>query len=530
VLVVSGLSIAVRLVGVFVCVVSIIWGYSEYKAGTIPYGPLVGIGTGAIAIFAPSTPSFNATETRLQNLLAREDERSATDKYNRETMLKSVRHSWVEGILKSSLHKVPRIELVLVEKRDAVTGHPFDTTLLTQDREDWTLPPGTKISDFFERSLLILGEPGSGKSIKLLELAEEMIDRAEKDPHEKIPVVFNLSSWTDPTQSIAGWLIEELRAKYIIPKKIAASWVENNALLLLLDGLDEVTPERREACVEAINCYIDEHLVPVAVCCRKEEYDALSTKLELQNAVLLQPLTPEMINDYLKRLGPDLDSLREVLRGDQELQEFAKTPLILSIMTLAYRGISDEELQSLHSTKDRTKHLFKTYVDRMFERTGRSNSKLYPKEDTIQCLSWLARKMWEHGQTVFLIERMQPSWLETKAQLRLYPILYRLVTGLMFGLVAGLVVGLVDGLMAGLIFGLGVGMVVLLSFGGGAVIQHYTLRFILNRENHLPRDLVSFLDYATERVFLRKVGGGYIFIHRMVMDYFASLELEHNKV
>jgi len=38
--------------------------------------------------------------------------------------------------------------------------------------------------------------------------------------------------------------------------------------------------------------------------------------------------------------------------------------------------------------------------------------------------------------------------------------------------------------------------------------------------------LVSFLDYAAERIFLRKVGGGYVFVHRMLMDYFVTLETE----
>lgn len=80
----------------------------------------------------------------------------------------------------------------------------------------------------------------------------------------------------------------------------------------------------------------------------------------------------------------------------------------------------------LGSKEDRRRHLFKTYVDRMFERTGRTDSKRYPKEKNIRWLSWLARKMKENNQTVFLIERMQPSWLETKAQRRMYSILVRL--------------------------------------------------------------------------------------------------------
>ena len=37
------------------------------------------------------------------------------------------------------------------------------------------------------------------------------------------------------------------------------------------------------------------------------------------------------------------------------------------------------------------------------------------------------------------------------------------------------------------------------------------------------RMLVPFLDYADERIFLRKVGGGYVFVHRMLMEYFASV-------
>jgi hypothetical protein len=36
--------------------------------------------------------------------------------------------------------------------------------------------------------------------------------------------------------------------------------------------------------------------------------------------------------------------------------------------------------------------------------------------------------------------------------------------------------------------------------------------------------VVAFLDEAAERLLLRKVGGGYIFVHRLLLEYFASLE------
>ena len=33
----------------------------------------------------------------------------------------------------------------------------------------------------------------------------------------------------------------------------------------------------------------------------------------------------------------------------------------------------------------------------------------------------------------------------------------------------------------------------------------------------------GFLDYAARLVFLQKVGGGYIFIHRLLLEHFAAM-------
>ncbi|MDJ0592593.1 MAG: hypothetical protein QNJ72_21810 [Pleurocapsa sp. MO_226.B13] len=45
----------------------------------------------------------------------------------------------------------------------------------------------------------------------------------------------------------------------------------------------------------------------------------------------------------------------------------------------------------------------------------------------------------------------------------------------------------------------------------------------------MPWNYARFLDYAAERIFLRKVGGGYIFIHRMLLEHFARMELEQRQ-
>jgi hypothetical protein len=46
---------------------------------------------------------------------------------------------------------------------------------------------------------------------------------------------------------------------------------------------------------------------------------------------------------------------------------------------------------------------------------------------------------------------------------------------------------------------------------------------LLWRNGSIPRNYARFLDYAAERILLRKAGGGYIFIHRLLLDYFSSL-------
>jgi hypothetical protein len=44
-----------------------------------------------------------------------------------------------------------------------------------------------------------------------------------------------------------------------------------------------------------------------------------------------------------------------------------------------------------------------------------------------------------------------------------------------------------------------------------------------------PLHYVAFLNQAKELLFLRQVGGGYIFTHRLLREYFASLPQGENE-
>jgi hypothetical protein len=91
------------------------------------------------------------------------------------------------------------------------------------------------------------------------------------------------------------------------------------------------------------------------------------------------------------------------------------------------------------------------------------------------------------------------------------------------GLVFELVVGLGNGLVVGLVVGLGGGLIGGLSYGRAVVIQHYAVRLVLWRSDYMPLRYVRFLDEAAGRLLLRRVGGGYEFVHPLLQDFFAAL-------
>ncbi|MBV7334631.1 NACHT domain-containing protein [Chloroflexi bacterium TSY] len=216
--------------------------------------------------------------------ITRLDPSDARNQRNHEALRKMVFSFWVDGVLKFSLYNGILIHLNMEYRSDAVDNRPWDLILQQPSQPDNAVPFGINIADVFDQMnqlLLILGEPGSGKTTLLLELARELLIRAEADLTLPTPVLFNLSTWSQRREPLAEWLVDELRTKYNIPNKLAEAWIENDELLLLLDGLDEVQHEYRDDCVTVINMFRQEHLVPLVVCCRAVEYTDLATQLHL---------------------------------------------------------------------------------------------------------------------------------------------------------------------------------------------------------------------------------------------------------
>jgi hypothetical protein len=66
-----------------------------------------------------------------------------------------------------------------------------------------------------------------------------------------------------------------------------------------------------------------------------------------------------------------------------------------------------------------------------------------------------------------------------------------------------------------------VGFFFALEKGGYFLLDHFISLRILTRRKTIPSDLIGFLDFCCNRAFLRRVGTGYLFFHRLLLDYFA---------
>jgi len=163
------------------------------------------------------------------------------DRTNVLRLLERIDQDWVKGVLEASLHHRAWLELGLDWREDAVE-HPWDRIVVAPHRPIQTLGKEDSITGVFDaaqHTLLVLGEPGAGKTTTVLELARDLIQRARAAAAEPAPVVLALSTWRGQHKDLLDWLVTELGLRYQVPKRVARGWLEEGRLVLILDGLDE---------------------------------------------------------------------------------------------------------------------------------------------------------------------------------------------------------------------------------------------------------------------------------------------------
>ena len=291
----------------------------------------------------------------------------------------------------------------------------------------------------WRRKMLIVGERGAGKTYELTYIMKWLlkIARVKPSPENRVPVYFNLSGW-HPSVNASGadafdeWLIDQLVKRYSMPRRTARSLVENNEIIVCLDGLDELSPEialgkdaeaaittdLHTRCIQEINAWLDNRPVEMLMCCRTEVIEQVGVWPLLGPPVSLNRLSRQDVVDSLSK-HDRFTALREVLLDIDLVPDTDFTPLVMRLMEVAYAGQPISFVRAdLEANRDaRMQGLVSRYLQNSISHADSEEvmSQVTTKEMT-RYLRWVASST--AGD--FLIEDFQPSLLSSKRSLRAY--------------------------------------------------------------------------------------------------------------
>lgn len=226
--------------------------------------------------------------------------------------------------------------------------------------------------------ILLLGQPGAGKTITLMSFARDAITARLNDQNAPLPLFGLISTWdAKKSPPLSEWLASNYPE--LNPLQVN-NLLSEGRVLLLLDGLDELgreeeNPEQRDNLQLALTDdprkrFIE--MIPtnnqVIITCRIKDYNEIGQKMALEGAITLQPLKDEQIHTYLR----DIPDLLALLESDIGLREVARIPLLLNLFTIAFRELPEEAAKLRHLQQgDLRDHIFKTYVTQQYQREKR---------------------------------------------------------------------------------------------------------------------------------------------------------------
>ena len=135
-------------------------------------------------------------------------------------------------------------------------------------------------------SLLVLGQAGAGKTYAVASLVNRLAVLARSNPVDPLPFYLDLSDWDGNRSDFQQWCISTISKEYGPKEEHVSIWLNEEDLVLIFDGLDQLPRKLRTGCVAAINSLRQGHgLLSLVVTCRGQEYFDTSRRLQLSGCL-----------------------------------------------------------------------------------------------------------------------------------------------------------------------------------------------------------------------------------------------------
>ena len=327
-----------------------------------------------------------------------------------DALCEIVQREWIDGLLNDVMNASPQLMLSMKRVQSLVkTSTQSDGYVFTQQPLD-DIEASDLGAAFAQsgRRMLIVGDFGSGKTTVVLKLCQSLLDERRVNSRAAVPVILNLATWSRYRGTFPEWVIDELNARYRVPRRIGRRFVRNGYLVILFDGLDELPPSDRRSCVQAMNQY-NEPLHGLVVTCRQKEYEAIADRLSLNVAVAIQPLSSEQMESCFEKLSLNVNGLRDACAADEHLRMMATSPLMLNVMIHTYTGSHAIAIPN-PSSKYTLDSLLTGYVAVMCRRASVAQG-TFSSESVISTLTTVALTMGSLTLAELRIDNIQPKWL-----------------------------------------------------------------------------------------------------------------------
>ncbi len=215
------------------------------------------------------------------------------------------------------------------------------------------------------RQLVVLGDPGAGKSVLAILLTLGLL--TESPAGEPIPVLLPLASWNPRRQHLDRWLAGKLLEDYpglgntaTYGPDVALRLVHHGKIIPILDGLDETPPALHAAAIDALDQAVAGGR-PLVVTCRSTEYEQAvrrtGTILTRAAVVEIEAVRLDAAITSLTARTPSGDTRWQPVTDhlshhpDGALANALRTPLMVDLARTAYAPTDTDPAELCDTTR-----------------------------------------------------------------------------------------------------------------------------------------------------------------------------------